>query len=343
MKTLAPTAADSAAIIKALDGGAVIGVRALIRQAVSGSAENIEELSRLTVAVKRHIEHGTVQLKPRGKSVQIALTRKGKRRAKLMRPERQRAPHASLSMYGALAAAAVAVAGCSTPTPEQPRVQLMGFPTPVGVQQVRGADGQGYFEPCNPCATPTVKTPVLGGYRTLDAEERREGEPERTLVVGALQAPTPKRLVEGAPQPAAQTAPRAAAVAATLAQPVPAKAVPQAQSAEAHRTAVFFGYAQSKLTDDGRKAVAEFAEHARTASVIYVRGTTDSQGDATANEILAKNRAAVVRAELIAHGVARARIKTTYCTRCYVDKNDSEEGRRANRRVDLSVDPLPIK
>lgn len=342
MKTLAPTAADSAAIIKALDGGAVIGVRALIRQAVPGSAENIEELSRLTVAVKRHIEHGTVQLKPRGQSVQIALTRKGKRRAKLMRPETQRAPHASLSMYGALAAAAVAVAGCSTPAPERPRVQLMGFPTPVGVQQVRGADGQGYFEPCNPCAAPTVKTPVLGGYRTLDADERPRGEPERTLVVGALQAPTPKRLVEAAPQPAAHPVPRAATVAA-LAQPVPAKAVQPAHSADATKAAVFFGYAQSKLTDEGRKAVAEFAEQAKSAPVIYVRGSTDSQGDATANEILAKNRAAVVRAELIAHGVARAKIKTTYCTRCYVDKNDTEEGRRANRRVDLSVDPLPIK
>ena len=81
---------------------------------------------------------------------------------------------------------------------------------------------------------------------------------------------------------------------------------------------------------------------AKSVAVIYVRGSTDSQGDATANEILAKDRAAVVRAELIAHGVARARIKTTYCTKCYVDKNDSEEGRMANRRGDLSVDPLPM-
>jgi hypothetical protein len=277
MKTLAPTAADSAAIIKALDGGAVIGVRALIRQAVPGSAENIEELSRLTVAVKRHIEHGTVQLRPSGQSVQIALTRKGKRRAKLMRPERRRAPHASLSMYGALAAAAVAVAvaGCSTPAPERPRVQLMGFPTPVGVHQVRGADGQGYFEPCNPCAAPSVKTPVLGSYRTLDADERPKDEPDRTLVVVALQAPTRKRLVEAAPQQAAQAVPRAAAAAATRAQPVPPKVVQQAHPAEAHKASVFFGYAQSKLKDDGRKAVADFAEQARTASVIVAKSSSE--------------------------------------------------------------------
>lgn len=340
MKTLAPTAADSAAIIKALDGGAVIGVRALIRQAVPGSAENIDELTRLTVAVKRHIEHGTVQLKPRGQSVQIALTRKGKRRAKLMRPARQGLPYGGLAMYGALAAAAVAVAGCSTPVPERPRAQLMGFPTPVGVQQVRGADGQGYFEPCNPCAAPTAKTPVLGGYRTMDVEEPPKAEPERTLVVGALQAPTPKRLVAQASQPATQTLPAAGAPA-----PLPAKAAdkPAPAAADVRKAAVFFAYAQSKLTDDGRKAVAEFAARAKGAEVIYVRGSTDSQGDATANEILAKNRAAVVRAELIAHGIARARIKTTYCTKCYVDKNDTEEGRRANRRVDLSVDPLPLK
>lgn len=314
----------------------------MIRQAVPGSAENIDELTRLTVAVKRHIEHGTVQLKPRGQSVQIALTRKGKRRAKLMRPARQGLPYGGLAMYGALAAAAVAVAGCSTPAPERPRVQLMGFPTPVGVQQVRGADGEGYFEPCNPCAAPTAKTPVLGGYRTMDVEEPPRTEPDRTLVVGALQAPTPKRLVAQASQPAAQPLPGAAAPA-----PLPAKATdksaPAAAAADVRKAAVFFAYAQSKLTDDGRKAVAEFAALAKGAEVIYVRGSTDSQGDATANEILAKNRAAVVRAELIAHGVARARIKTTYCTKCYVDKNDSEEGRRANRRVDLSVDPLPLK
>jgi len=321
MKTLAPPAADSAAIIKAIDGGAVIGMRTLIRQVVPC---------------------GTVQLKPRGQSVQIALTREGKRRAKLMRPERQRTPYAGLGMYGVLAVAAAAVAGCSTPVPEQPRVQLMGFPTPVGVQQVREADGRGYFEPCNPCAAPTVKTPVLGGYRTLDAGEQPKAEPERTLVVGSLQGPTPKRLVAAAPQSAAQAIPTAAAAPAALVLKAPAKDAQPSHQADVSKAAVLFAYAQSKLTDEGRKAVAEFAVQAKSVAVIYIRGSTDSQGDATANEILAKNRAAVVRAELIAHGVARARIKATYCTKCYVDKNDSEEGRMANRRVDLSVDPLPM-
>lgn len=329
MKSLRPTAADSDAIILALDGGAVLGVRELIRRAAPGSAESLDDMARLTAAVKRHIRRGSLQINPQGASVLIELTKRGKRKARLIRPAPRREWGRSLGQYSTAAVAAAMVAACSTAQQLPSRRPLMGFPSPVGLQQIRGADGQGYFEQCSPCAAPTVKTLAQDDSR----DQMQDSRPD-TAVLAQRRSAVQVRPAEAAPKLVPMQ------VAPGEKHAVAAK---HEQRDEGKKAAVFFAYAQSKLTADGRKAVAEFAAQAKDAAAIYVRGSTDSQGDATANEILAKNRAAVVRAELITHGVERAKIKTTYCTRCYVGENDSEEGRRANRRVDLSVDPLPIK
>jgi hypothetical protein len=59
--------------------------------------------------------------------------------------------------------------------PEQPRVLLMGAPVLTGLAQVRDPQtGTDYFVPCNPCAAPTPKTPMLG---STDAAPEATGKP----------------------------------------------------------------------------------------------------------------------------------------------------------------------
>ena len=116
---------------------------------------------------------------------------------------------------------------------------------------------------------------------------------------------------------------------------------PAAASAVGATAVVFFEHAQSRLTEQGRAAITALARSVPKGAIVYVRGSTDATGDPVKNAILARNRAAVVRALLMATGVARANIRTDFCTTCFLGSNDTEEGRRANRRVDISVGQPP--
>jgi hypothetical protein len=84
-----------------------------------------------------------------------------------LRPYAERVPRATVPLavrgHQALAlAAALAAAGCANAPPAQVKRPLMGYPMPVGLQQVRDDLGGIYFAPCNPCLEPSPKTPVLG-------------------------------------------------------------------------------------------------------------------------------------------------------------------------------------
>jgi outer membrane protein OmpA-like peptidoglycan-associated protein len=88
----------------------------------------------------------------------------------------------------------------------------------------------------------------------------------------------------------------------------------------------------------GYKALAELLPVAKQARTVTVSGRTDSVGSDTANRDLALARARAVRVAFIAGGVKASKIRTTYCTDCYVQSNDTEDGRAANRRVDIALD-----
>ena len=329
---------DQQSILRALEAGSVVGVGPLLQRAMAArvaTTDSTDAKVRLVRAVREQILSGAVASLPVGDTVQLKLTRKGRRAAKALQPRQPRARLCLLTLT--VGAAALAAAGCSTPAPEYPTGPLMGFPTPAGVQQVRAVDGRPVFEPCNPCAGPTVKTPILGGYSAQDmGRETRPAPAAQVITLEMLRSPQPTPTAKQ-PIAAALRAPatpqQMASVSPLPSVPPAAPAAPKAQPA----TAILFAFATSRLSPEGLAAIRSFAEGAKASPAVYVRGATDAQGNMVANEILAKNRAAVVRAELIAQGIRRDKIITSYCTSCYRASNDTEAGRQANRRVELSL------
>jgi hypothetical protein len=84
-------------------------------------------------------------------------------------------------------------------------------------------------------------------------------------------------------------------------------------------------------------AVQELAPLAKLAQTVYVRGRTDARGDARANREVALNRAYTVHRAFIRAGVEESKLRVSYCTSCFIASNETEEGRRANRRVDVEL------
>lgn len=309
--------ADCETVIRALDTGEVIGVAALLQRAAP--AADLATRVRLAGAVCEQILSGTVASQPCGRSVRLTLTRQGRRAARALRPGWR---HKYSLLCLAMGAAALASNGCSSTRPELARGPLMGFPTPTGVQQVRDAAGRTIYEHCNPCAGPTVKTPILGSYQFQ--EKARPMPAPEVITMGALRVPTLKQPILAMPP------------AASIQQPQTTAAPLRASTSPA--VVMLFAFSSSRLTPEVKAAIRDFAARAKTARAVYVRGSTDSQGSAVANEVLAKNRATVIRAELIAQGVPRKKIKTSYCTTCFRSDNDTKAGRQANRRVDIGID-----
>jgi outer membrane protein OmpA-like peptidoglycan-associated protein len=87
----------------------------------------------------------------------------------------------------------------------------------------------------------------------------------------------------------------------------------------------------------GKLAVAELIPWAKQAEKVHVRGGADSSGNAAQNRDLAIARATAVSTAFIAGGVDREKISKSFCNDCYVASNDTQEGRRINRRVDVEL------
>lgn len=87
----------------------------------------------------------------------------------------------------------------------------------------------------------------------------------------------------------------------------------------------------------GRLAVKELLPLAKQADRVYVRGRTDATGATPANRQVAHDRAYTVFKAFRNGGVERRKLRLTYCTNCLVADNDSEEGRRLNRRVEVEL------
>ncbi|HRC84201.1 MAG TPA: OmpA family protein [Thermoanaerobaculia bacterium] len=69
---------------------------------------------------------------------------------------------------------------------------------------------------------------------------------------------------------------------------------------------------------------------------VYVCGHTDATGEADHNRILSLRRAEAVSSFLVAHGVARSRLRTQGFAADYpVAGNDTDEGRALNRRTEI--------
>lgn len=87
----------------------------------------------------------------------------------------------------------------------------------------------------------------------------------------------------------------------------------------------------------GKAAVKELLPVARKAQKVYVRGRTDGVGTTLQNRKVAHDRAYTVYKAFRNGGIERKKLGLTYCTTCFVASNDTEEGRRLNRRVEVEM------
>jgi len=85
-------------------------------------------------------------------------------------------------------------------------------------------------------------------------------------------------------------------------------------------------------------SVMEVLQAHKEVTKLEVRGHTDSRGGAAANLDLSKRRAASVMKWLIAHGIAAERLGSNgFGQTRPIDTNDTEDGRKNNRRVEFRI------
>jgi outer membrane protein OmpA-like peptidoglycan-associated protein len=107
-------------------------------------------------------------------------------------------------------------------------------------------------------------------------------------------------------------------------------------------SAALFARKSSELTDEGKALINKNIETAREllkrAAVIEIIGHTDSKGDEDENMKLSKQRAESVRDYLASQGVAPYKMITTGMGETMpIASNDTDEGRAANRRVQVVI------
>ncbi len=101
---------------------------------------------------------------------------------------------------------------------------------------------------------------------------------------------------------------------------------------------VHFGQQRSDLSDSEKAILDQAAAtlKAHPGARIYVKGYTDAAGSAEGNQKLSQERAATVAAYLESRGVALDQlIVMGMGASHFVAKNDTEQGRARNRRVEL--------
>lgn len=289
------------ALTESLQRGSVVGARHLVRRAQRtfvGEGPVPDELE-FAKALAHALAAGGIKCKRRQGTVVLHLRRRHDR-----------------SIYKVAAvAASIGLHACATSPRMLPAKPISPAPVSASVQQVFDAAGRPVYEPCWPCAVPTAKTPVLDGSAVVD-------QPRATAVSMPL---PPQTRAPGAAEPGRG-----------------AYALGASKSASPHAPGrgvdidVQFGYASSALSREAKQLLTALVA-GRGGRGVRLIGSADASGSAAANEVLAKNRAAVVRAFLVSQGVPRSEINTEVCATCFVADNETESGRRSNRRVRVSL------
>jgi outer membrane protein OmpA-like peptidoglycan-associated protein len=76
-------------------------------------------------------------------------------------------------------------------------------------------------------------------------------------------------------------------------------------------------------------------------TILEVAGHTDNTGSDQYNQALSERRAQSVAQYLESHGVNAQRVMTVGAGETHpIASNDTAEGRQANRRVELSLEPI---
>lgn len=208
------------------------------------------------------------------------------------------------------------------------------------------------------CTTPELSPSVPEAPITTTARERLAQRGHGSEAVFALcrrsncPRPTPKTL-PGAPPvaesrgPAVTAAADGASTAAASGQeavraPVEAStSVPVPATPPPKQLSVRFPFASARLDASARAALRDAAERLAQADDITLSGRTDATGDPAANERLARARVQAVVRELarLVPGLASRATTEAQGGCCFIDTNDSPEGRAHNRRVEIRYRP----
>ena len=214
-----------------------------------------------------------------------------------------------------IAVSPLLLAGCAAlgvDRPKEPIAQLPNHPRLVRLAIAQLQYGNSApFQVCvgDACPKPTNKTLASGAQRSnteavvMPADVPAIAAPSPKPVATVVQAELSKRPVEPSPKTVMITFASGAAI----------------------------------LTPAARRTLDAVAPEARTAETIEIRGRTDELGGAQLNEVLARNRALAVRdylhqKKLPEQTLIRVSFKGACC---YLAGNDTEEGRAANRRVEI--------
>jgi outer membrane protein OmpA-like peptidoglycan-associated protein len=103
---------------------------------------------------------------------------------------------------------------------------------------------------------------------------------------------------------------------------------------------ISFATGQATLSESARRSIDKLAEFMRRHpnQKVVVEGFTDNVGSEDFNLELSQRRADAVRDRLAANGVSPHRVITEgYGEHYFVASNDTDEGRRQNRRVEIVI------
>lgn len=124
---------------------------------------------------------------------------------------------------------------------------------------------------------------------------------------------------------------------------ITAKSAQPLSRTSAFATTIHFDSDSSTVRESEFPKLGEVCKHVLDASEISISGRTDATGTETHNKGLAQRRAGQV-AKLMARCTETKGVKavTTVDAKgacCYVSSNSTPEGRQANRRVEIEVNP----
>lgn len=168
----------------------------------------------------------------------------------------------------------------------------------------------------------------------------QNGEPDRAPANRATAAPAAPATPEPVPAPA--RSPR------SIMQPEVDAPPPEPAPLEPLAVTVRFDNRGAALDDAARGRLDQLAASPQVASggAIVLRGSSDSHGDDAENRTVSEKRARAAADYLTSKGIDKARMTVIalgedrpIAPNAHLDGSDNEEGRRRNRRVDITVTP----
>jgi outer membrane protein OmpA-like peptidoglycan-associated protein len=106
---------------------------------------------------------------------------------------------------------------------------------------------------------------------------------------------------------------------------------------------IYFGPNSKQISDKAKKKLDRVVEIIRNnpAVDIILNGYTDSYGDKHYNEMIAEQRALMVKAYMVDKGIESTKIQTSgHGAQKFIGSNKTLEGRQINRRVEIEISSL---